>query len=169
MDRGTFVKILASGTGSLLLSGIGLNQEFLKYDLQKVKIYDNYVRGVNFRKSDFLSVQLKINDPLELEREHTNQFDQYAIKVLRKGIFIGYIAAYENIVLAMLLDQGVQLEASVSNIKSLTGNEKYIDKVFSVQVYTKLLVPYQQIDITDLSTKRADDAEDIYRQGKLIK
>ncbi|MFT3753501.1 MAG: HIRAN domain-containing protein [Paludibacter sp.] len=169
MNRETFLKIMGAGAGSFLLSGFDLNAENLKYDLKKVKIYDNYVRGVNFRKSDFLSIQLKVNDALQLERESDNKFDRFAIRVLKDSKFLGYIAAYENIVMAMLMDQGVKLEASVSKVDEIIHEDRYIDKVLSVQVFTKLLVPYSQLETNDLRTKRADDAEDIYRKGTIIK
>lgn len=167
MDRGTFINIIASGTGSLLLSGLDLTTERLQYDLRKVKIYDNYVRGVNFRKVDFLSIRLNVNDELQLERDTENNYDKFAIKVMKDDKFLGYIAAYENIVLAMLMDQGVRLEASVSKVNQVSGKDKYLDNVFSVQVFTKLLVPYNHVEKNDLRTKRADDAADIYRQGTI--
>lgn len=160
---------MGAGAGSLLLSGLDLKAENLKYDLKQIKIYDNYVRGVNFRKKDFLSVQLKVNDMLQLQRESDNKYDQFAIKVMKNDKFLGYIAAYENVTLAMLMDQGVKLEASVSKVNEITDTEKYIDNVFSVQVFTKLLVPYHHLDTNNLQTKRADDAEDYYRQGTIIK
>lgn len=169
MNRETFLKIMGAGAGSFLLSGFDLNAENLKYDLKKVKIYDNYVRGVNFRKSDFLSIQLMANDELQLEREADNKYDRFAIRVLKSGKFIGYIAAYENIVMAMLMDQGVKLEANVSKVNEVIDEDRYIDKVLSVQVFTKLLVPYSHMETNDLRTKRADDAEDIYRKGTIIK
>lgn len=169
MERSSFLKIIGAGAGSLLLSGFDFNSDSLKYDLKKIKIYDNYVRGVNFRKNDFLSIKLNENDELQLERENENKYDKFAIKVLKGGKFLGYIAAYENIVLAMLMDQGVKLEASVSKIDKINNEEKYLQNVFSVQVFAKLLVPYQQLEQNDLRTKRADDAEDIYRQGTIIK
>lgn len=169
MDRSTFIKIIGAGAGSFLLSGIDLKAESLKYDLRKVKIYDNYVRGVNFRKDEYLAVKLKINDELELVRETDNKYDQFAIKVMKNDKFLGYIAAYENVTLAMLMDQGVRLEASVSNVNEISDTKKYIDNVFSVQVFAKLLVPYNHLEINDLRTKRADDAQDYYRQGAKIK
>lgn len=168
MDRGTFINIITSGTGSLLLSGLDLTTERLQYDLRKVKIYDNYVRGVNFRKVDFLSIHLNVNDELQLERDTENNYDKFAIKVMKNDMFLGYIAAYENIVLALLMDQGVKLEASVSKVNQVSDKDKYLDNVFSVQVFTKLLVPYNHVEKNDLRTKRADDAADIYRQGTII-
>ena len=169
MDRSTFIKIIGAGAGSFLLSGLDLKAESLKYDLRKVKIYDNYVRGVNFRKDEYLAVKLKINDELQLEREADNKYDKFAIKVMKSEKFLGYIAAYENITLAMLMDQGVKLEASVSNVNEISDATKYIDNVFLVQVFAKLLVPYNHLETNDLRTKRADDAQDYYRQGTIIK
>lgn len=90
-----------------------------------------------------------MNDILQLERETDNQYDQFAIKVMRNGKFLGYIAAYENITLAMLMDQGVQLEASVSAVAEDIKEKKYLDKVFSVQVFAKLLVPYTHLETSD--------------------
>ncbi|NLO70349.1 MAG: hypothetical protein GX102_05290 [Porphyromonadaceae bacterium] len=166
MNRAEFLKIMSVGAGSFLFSSFNLDTENLKYDLKKVKIYDNYVRGVNFRKQDFFSAALKVNDPLQLQRDVENVYDSYAIKVLKNSQFLGYIAAYENIVMAMLMDQGVQLEASVCNIREVIDENKYLDKVFSVQVFAKLLVPFNHIGSNDLRTKRADDAKDIYRSEK---
>ncbi|NLI72194.1 MAG: hypothetical protein GX361_05615 [Bacteroidales bacterium] len=51
---------------------------------------------------------------------------------MRNGKFLGYIAAYENITLALLTDQGVKLEASVSKVVENMLDKKYLDKVFSV-------------------------------------
>jgi hypothetical protein len=68
----------------------------------------------------------------------------------------------------MLMDQGVRLEASVSKVNQVSDKDKYLDNVFSVQVFTKLLVPYNHVEKNDLRTKRADDAADIYRQGTII-
>lgn len=169
MDRETFLKIIGASAGSLLFSGWDLRAESFKYDLKKVKIYDNYVRGVNFRKNDFLSHIPKVNDILQLEREVDNKYDRFAIKILKDGKFLGYIAAYENITLAMLMDQGVQLDASVSKVIENINDKKYLDKVFSVQIFTKLLVPFSHLETNDLRTKRADDVEDVYRRGTIIK
>lgn len=55
MDRSTFLKVIGAGAGSFLFSGIDINAESLRYDLKRVKIYDNYVRGLHFRKNDFLA------------------------------------------------------------------------------------------------------------------
>lgn len=166
MDRATFLKVMTAGAGSFLFSGIEAQVENVRYDLKRIKIYDNYVRGVHFRKNDFLADLPKVNDVLQLEREAENIYDRFAIKVLKDGRFLGYIAAYENITLALLMDQGVQLEAFVSKVADDIADKKYLDKVFSVQVFAKLLVPFDHLKINDLGKERADDAVDVYRKGK---
>lgn len=166
MDRATFLQIIGIGSGSFLFSGLDARMESLRYDLKKIKIYDNYVRGVNFRKNDFLVADLQVNDSLQLVREADNQYDRFAIKVLKNNRFLGYIAAYENITLAMLMDQGVRLEASVSKVRKQLDMKTYLDKVFSVQIFTKLLVPFDHLQVNDLGKERADDVIDGYRTGK---
>ena len=136
---------MGTNVGSFLLSGKEIKSKNLRYDLKKV------------------------NDTVLLKREPENKYDRFAIKVLKEGRFLGYIAAYENIVMAMLMDQGVQLETSVSSVAENIDEKRYLDKVFSVQVFTKLQVPYNYLETNDLRTKRADDAVDIYRKGTLIK
>lgn len=169
MDRATFIKVMTAGAGSFLFSGIEAQAENVRYDLKRIKIYDNYVRGVHFRKNDFLADLPSVNDVLQLEREADNLYDRFAIKVQKDGRFLGYIAAYENITLALLMDQGVQLEASVSKVADDIADKKYLDKVFSVQVFAKLLVPFDHLKVSDLEKERADDAVDVYRKGKMIK
>lgn len=169
MDRATFLKVMTAGAGSFLFSGLEAKAENVRYDLKRIKIYDNYVRGVHFRKNDFLADLPKVNDVLQLEREADNIYDRFAIKVLKDGRFLGYIAAYENITLALLMDQGVQLEASVSKVADDIADSKYLDKVFSVQVFAKLLVPFDHLKVSDLEKERADDAVDVYRKGKMMK
>jgi len=41
--------------------------------------------------------------------------------------------------------------------------------LFSVQVFTKLLVPFDHLKVSNLEKERADDAEDMYRKGIMIK
>jgi hypothetical protein len=41
--------------------------------------------------------------------------------------------------------------------------------LFSVQVFAKLLVPFDHLKVSDLEKERADDAVDVYRKGKVIK
>jgi hypothetical protein len=38
--------------------------------------------------------------------------------------------------------------------------------LFSVQVFAKLLVPFDHLKVSDLEKERADDAVDVYRKGR---
>lgn len=143
--QGLFLKLREQVWAAFLFSGKEIKSKNLLYDLKKV------------------------NDTVLLERELENKYDRFAIKMLKDGRFLGYIAAYENIVMTMLMDQGVQLGASVSSVTENINETRYLDKVFSVQLFTKLLVPYNYLETNDLRTKRADDAVDIYRKGTIIK
>ena len=89
MDRATFIKVMTAGAGSFLFSGIEAQAENVRYDLKRIKIYDNYVRGVHFRKNDFLADLPSVNDVLQLEREADNLYDRFAIKVQKDGRFLG--------------------------------------------------------------------------------
>jgi hypothetical protein len=142
--QGLFLKLREQVWAAFLFSGKEIKSKNLLYDLKKV------------------------NDTVLLERELENKYDRFAIKMLKDGRFLGYIAAYENIVMTMLMDQGVQLGASVSSVTENINETRYLDKVFSVQLFTKLPVPYNYLEINNLRTKRADDAVAIYRKGTLI-
>lgn len=165
MDRNLFIKLLSAGAGSFLVSGIDAKAENIRYDLKKIKIYDNYARGVDFRKWDYFTSQLVDGDALTLIREPENKYDRFAIKIFKGNFFIGYIAAYENIVMAMLMDQGVKLEANAGRVKPTPDVEAYLDQVFSIEVYAKLMVPYDHINISDITNRRADDVKDKYRSN----
>lgn len=117
MDRNLFIKLLSAGAGIFMVSGIKSSVESIRNDLKKIKIYDNYARGVDFRKWDFFASNLKEGDEIILIREPNNKYDRFAIKIMKDDYFIGYIAAYENIVMAMLMDQGVKLEAKAGRVK----------------------------------------------------
>ena len=42
---------MGAGAGSFLFSGLEMKAKSLRYDLRKIKIDDNYVRRVNFKKN----------------------------------------------------------------------------------------------------------------------
>ncbi len=163
MDRNDFIRLIGGGA-SFLLSGFGTKD--LLYDLQEITIYDNYVRGVNFHREAYFKVKLAVGHAVALEREVDNPYDRFAIKILVNGLHIGYIAAYENVVMANLLDKGVRLRAVVSQINVVKEGD-YLDQVVAVKVLAQLMVPINDLRLTDLGNDRADHAEDLYRNGLL--
>ncbi|WP_304067076.1 HIRAN domain-containing protein [Pedobacter glucosidilyticus] len=157
MDRNHFLKSLGLGAGGLILP----NNNFINTKL--VKIYDNYVRGLShydFRKAQKL---IKDGDELKLLREPENIYDSFAIQVNSQEYRLGYIAAYENIILANMMDSGVNIKAYVSQ-KDL---QRYPHESLAIEVFTELIIPNEKFIDNLLAQNRADDLADIYRLGEI--
>lgn len=157
MDRSDFLKSFGLGTAAIVLP----TNSFLQS--KAVKIYDNYVRGITYYQFTKCEQIIKEGDTLELRREPDNIYDSFAIEIFYKGFKMGYIAAYENIVLANMLDAGVKLSAFVSKIR----NNRIIYEALAICVYTELMTPTSKLINSMLAEKRADDAFDIYRSGHI--
>ncbi len=155
MKRSEFLKSFGLASAGLILPN---TNNVLSH--KPIKIYDNYVKGVHHYPLHSILPKIKVGEPLLLYRDLENKYDRFAIRVLYNSHKIGYIAAYENIVLANLMDYGADLFAFVSKRKHHT---KY--QAISVEIYTTIVLNNSKVIPTDLLEKRADDAEDIYRAG----
>jgi len=71
-----------------------------------------------------------------LQRETTNKYDSYAIAVFCNKHKLGYIAAYENIALANMLDAHVNLSATISYLNQAVENRE-----IAIQVFCNLISP----------------------------
>jgi len=153
MERKDFFKNL--GLGAIGLSTLSFGDALSR---KPVKIYDNYLRGVFACDYSKVKHLLKIGDKVTLVREPNNNYDKFAIAVYFNKTMLGYIAAYENIVLANMLDLEVELNVKISylNIKDDTN------KSIAIQVFCDLISPSSLL-IKELE-KRADDEIDIYRK-----
>ncbi len=163
MKRNDFLKLVGLGGGSFMINGIGLNNNDLLYQLQEITVYDNYIRGSTFYKDEIEILKMNINSLIELKREPDNIHDSFAIAVLCKNNKIGYIPAFENIVLANMIDKGVQLNAQISSINP--EGLRYGMDYMAVKITTKLLVKQDHLLSKDLTQNRADEAIDLYRKG----
>ncbi len=155
MNRSEFFKILGLGTSGLIIPNTTWSQK-------PIKIYDNYIKGLTHYHFDKVRNHLKQGEELILKRELTNKYDSFAVEVYYKTHKLGYLAAYENITTANMLEQGFKFTAFVSK---LTSNP---DKVFdglAVEIYTNIVIETPKIIETNLLEKRADDAHDKYRKG----
>ena len=158
MNRSDFLKVFGLGTTGLIIPNTTWSQK-------PVKIYDNYVKGLTHYKFKTIRKQLTVGKELLLKRETTNKYDSFAVEVYFNEHKLGYLAAYENIAIANMLEQGVVFKAFVSK---LTSNP---DKVFdglAVEVYTHIVIENPKIIETNLLEKRADDVHDQYRKGYII-
>lgn len=155
MKRSDFLKSLGLGSVGLLLPK-GLVQD------KPIKVYDNYVKGLHHYQFKKVKEVMKEGDELLLKRDTTNVYDSFAIEVYWNEHKLGYLPAYENIVLANMLDAGVQLHSFISSInpegfQNLQG--------LAVEIYAHLVLPGTKLIENNLSSKRADDVVDIYRKG----
>ncbi len=106
-----------------------------------------------------LKDELKEGDELVLERDLDNVYDAFAIKVLYKDKQLGYLKAYENIVLANLIDQGAELKGFISKIEV----NRNLSETLAIEIFAELILPQSSIIKTTLTEKRANDANDLYR------
>jgi len=110
LDRKEFLRVIGIGGSSLVVQGV-LSASSLPTGLlaQPVKIYDNYLRGVQYYDLGKYFQEIKVGDDLLLERFADHQYDRFAVGVRWKSHFLGYLPAFENIVLANLIDAGTSL------------------------------------------------------------
>ena len=155
MNRSEFLKVFGLGTTGLIVPNTIWSQK-------PIKIYDNYIKGLTHYQFETIRKQLAVGKELILKREHANKYDSFAVEVYCNEHKLGYLAAYENIAIANMLEQGVKFSVFVSK---LTSNP---DKVFdglAIEIYTNIVIETPKIIETDLLEKRADDAHDQYRKG----
>lgn len=155
MDRKYFLKSLGIGAAGMVIPSVNGIQA------KPVKIYDNYIRGTAYYAFKGVRQQMKPGDDLVLEREAGNIHDSFAIAVFFQGRKLGYIPAYENVPLANMMDQGVELGAYVSSITK-NGGDTY--REVSVAVYAQLITMAPPVIENSLQRKKADDADDLYRK-----
>lgn len=152
MNRSDFIKSLGLASGGLILPGKLLSSK-------SIKIYDNYVRGMQHYAYFKIKKELKIGDIITLRRDAENIYDSFAIEVLYENHKLGYIAAYENIVLANMMDSGVELKSLISQINP----KRSILEALAIEVYAEIIIPTQHVIDKFDQQNRADDAKDLYR------
>ncbi|MEP0369277.1 MAG: HIRAN domain-containing protein [Cyclobacteriaceae bacterium] len=153
MKRSEFIKSLGVGATGLLLPAALATA-------RPLKIYDNYLRGLPHYQYKKTEAAIKVGDVVALERDYKNLHDSFAIAVFHDGHKLGYLAAYENIVLANMLDAGANLTAFVSQHHPKAP----IYDTLAVEIFTDLITPTQPAISPNQLPQRADDAADLYRR-----
>ncbi len=158
MRRSEFLKTAGLGAGGLLLGNFPGVPPARK---ERVKLYENYVKGLEYHEYREVHDRLSVDTPLQLVREPDNYYDKFAIQVFFQEYLLGYIAAFENVVLAHLLDHGVELQANVSG----TGlPQELIQQALTVEVHAEILLPEHPEPEENLLDQPADQVKDQYRQ-----
>jgi len=164
MKRTDFLKILGMNGATLMLGASLNNSDLWGYELKEIPIYNNYVRGLHYRKEALAEVEISRDKEIDLERESDNIHDSFAVKVIINDRHIGYIPAYENVALANLMDHGVQLRARIS--KHLEGNHQQVSaNAIAIRITAQMMVPISQLEMKKLTKLPSDDASDLYRQN----
>ena len=153
MKRSKFIQSLGISAGGLLLPGAYISSK-------SIMIYDNYVRGLEFYNYRKLRNEIKEGDAISLVREEDNMHDSFATAIYFNDFKLGYIPAYENIVIANMLDAGVELKTFVSSIDNKAG----LQYALSINVFAELVIPTEKLVTVLKEEKRADDAPDLYRE-----
>ncbi len=155
MKRSEFIKNLGLGSSGLMLPKELLNKT-------PVKIYDNYVSGLKHYQFSVVEKQVKEGDTLFVLRDPQNIYDAFAVSVYYQHYKLGYLPAYENIVVANMLDASVEISAYVSFFKQ--EKSPYKMETLGIALYAELITPTSNL-VQQMKQSRANDMEDIYRKG----
>ncbi len=99
---------------------------------KEILVLETIVAGTSFRKLQDVEPELKAQVKLELKREPTNEYDEFAIALYFNKNKIGYIPKDRNEVIARLLDTGKAFFATIE-AKEYEGNWLKIE----IKVYLK--------------------------------
>ena len=164
MDRKRFLQKSAILGAGLSLNSFKLDNSSL--NLTNLVIYKNYLRGCEYYWDNLSKIEINNDLNPSLKRELENKYDKFAIAVYLQGLKVGYIAAFENVVIAKMIDQGVKITPKIF-IDEAFINEKnyYISDYLIVQLHTELLTTSENILNNRLDNQCTDDAKDSYRRN----
>ncbi|MBL7032265.1 MAG: HIRAN domain-containing protein [Nitrospira sp.] len=92
---------------------------------KNVLLLDSSVAGFRYYKGEEIWKKLEPGRVLDLKREPGNQFDYDAVEIYHEKEKIGYIPRSDNMIIAQLMDKGVDIKARISGIsESGSPNER---------------------------------------------
>lgn len=96
---------------ALLLACAGVQADGLRMLAQRSPL-----AGAQFHRLAEVWPQLSVGDPLTLEREPDNRHDRRAVRVLWRGVMIGYLPRAANFEAADEMDAGARLSARIGRL-----------------------------------------------------
>ena len=84
----------------------------------RLVVQSSPLAGFRYHEAPQIWSELRIGDPLTLERERDNPHDANAVSVAWRGHKLGYVPRRENALLAWSLDRGERLHARISRLSS---------------------------------------------------
>lgn len=127
-------------------------------------LYVNYLRGLDYYDYNKAIDHLTNKSELQLKLETDNKYDGFAISVWFENYQLGYVAAYENVILSNLMQQGLKPKTRVLNLYPYNA----IQQRMAIAVYADFSVFAPQADNLKELSSPADDMYDLYRHGDLI-
>ena len=136
-----------------------------RYYLKRVTVYDNYIKGVRHYLKREEAIAFDQKQKISLEREASNEHDRFAVRIVQDERKIGYIAAFENVVIANMMDHGVEMDAEISEVNPAPN--QYLSNAIAIKISTRLMISVHKLEEDDLTAERADDVVDEYRRFKI--
>jgi hypothetical protein len=82
----------------------------------RLVVQSSPLAGFRYHEAPEIWSELRVGDPLTLERERENPHDANAVSVAWRGHKLGYVPRRENALLAWSLDRGEPLRARISRL-----------------------------------------------------
>jgi hypothetical protein len=84
---------------------------------RNIMLLDSSVTGFRYYKGEEVWKRLEPGRVVDLKREPGNPFDYDAVEVYHENEKIGYIPRSDNMLIAQLMDKGVDVKARISGIR----------------------------------------------------
>ena len=104
-------------TGILSSIGLSVIPAQAKLSQQKILLLQDYIAGYQYYQGETVQEQIKINDPIQLQAEPHNFYDNKAVALYWNNTKLGYIPRQSNGVIAQMLSRGEKLQAKVQQIQ----------------------------------------------------
>ncbi len=113
--RGFLQTILGLAGTTALPANSKIQQKLL--DQKQIKLLETAIAGFQYYQGKRLYNHIKIGDIVQLRRAPQNKYDKRAVEVYWKGNMLGYIPGIANMSISQMLDDGVNLEGKISQLK----------------------------------------------------
>lgn len=77
--------------------------------------------GARYNKFEEIASDLKINDTIELQKDSENEHDHFAVRVLAKGVQIGFVPKYYSKEFTKMIDDNAQYVATIAKLDTLSS------------------------------------------------
>jgi len=126
MCSGSGTRLASSALGLALFAGLAIAQPALQPAVRLV-VQSSALAGFRHHAAAEVWDQLRVGDPLALQREPDNAHDANAVSLSWRGRKLGYVPRRENATLAWGLDRGEPLRARISRLTAHPNPAKRVE------------------------------------------